>query len=111
VAEAKEAKAKEAKAEEKPAPAVINIDTEEASVKFSDYDDVVGNGDAELRFAPKGDDDDDFTPSDGVLTVNETSAKSLDTSDAEDLEAPAPKPVQKPSFSEAIDADDVEVLN
>jgi chemotaxis protein histidine kinase CheA len=109
--EAKEAQAKEAKAEEKPAaPAVINIDTEEASVKFSDYDDVVGNGDAELRFAPKGDDDDeDFTPSDGVITVNETSAKSLDTSDAEDLDAPAPKP--KPSFSEAIDADDVEVLN
>jgi hypothetical protein len=117
VAEAKEAQAKEAKAEEeeKPAaPAVINIDTEEASVKFSDYDDVVSNGDAELRFAPKGDDDDeDFTPSDGVITVNETSAKSLDTSDAEDLDAPAPKPkpVQKPSFSEAIDADDVEVLN
>ena len=108
VAEAKEAEPVAA------APAVINIDTEEASVKFSDYDDVVGNGDAELRFAPKGDDDDDdFTPSDGIITVNETSAKSLDTSDAEDLEAPAPKPkpVQKPSFSEAIDADDVEVLN
>lgn len=90
-------------------PAVINIDTEEASVKFSDYDDVVGDGDPELRFAPKGDDDDDFTPSDGIISVNETSAKPMDTLDVEDLEAPAPAP--KSAFSESIDAEDVEVLN
>lgn len=116
--EEKVAEEKSPEAEQKPAapPAVINIDTEEASVKFSDYDDVVGNGDAELRFAPKGEEDEeDFTPSDGIISVNETSAKSLDIADVEDLEAPAPAPAPaakpKLSFSEAIDADDVEVLN
>lgn len=101
-----------------PAPAVVNIDTERA-VQFSEYDDVYEEqkGAPTLRYAPKGSEDDDGSvedlPSDGSLSINESSASSLTDDDAEDLDAPRVKPAATkpaaPAPAAGIDAD-VEIL-
>lgn len=100
-----------------PAPAVVKIDTERA-VQFSEYDDVYEeqNGAPTMRYAPKGSEDDDGSvedlPSDGALSINESSASSLTDDDAEDLDAPRVKPAaaKVPAPPPAgIDAD-VEIL-
>jgi hypothetical protein len=119
LATAAEATAPTLTVEEKPAepaaPAVVKIDTENA-VTFSDYDDVYeeGAGGPEMRYTPKDgeEDDDDEGPADGMLEIDESSARGLDESDAIDLEAPA-APVAVPAppapKKETID-DDCEVL-
>lgn len=106
---------------ESPAPAVVNIDTEPA-VQFSDYDDVYDEkkGAPEMRYTPKegmGDDtdEDDLAEmaSDGILEVDENSAKPVGDDDAIDLEAPvAPKVVRPPRAPtpDKITEDEVEVL-
>lgn len=102
-------------------PAVVKIDTEPA-VQFSDYDDVYDEkkGAPEMRYTPKegmgeGDDDDEDDlagmASDGVLEVDESSAKPLSDDDAVDLEAPvAPKPPPRAPTPDRITDDEVEVL-
>lgn len=107
-------------------PAVVKIDTE-PSVQFSDYDDVYDEkkGAPEMRYTPKegmgegGDDDDEDSladmASDGVLDVDESSAKPLSDDDAIDLEAPPspPKVVAPPPRAptpDRITDDEVEVL-
>jgi hypothetical protein len=78
-----------APAPEPEPPAVIQIDTEKA-VRFSAADDVFGeDGNTEVRPRPD-DDDDDFGPSDGVLEIDESTAKPSSAEDLEDLDAPAP---------------------
>jgi len=97
------------------APAVVKIDTENA-VSFSDYDDVYeeGAGGPEMCYTPKDgeDDDDDEGPSDGMLEIDESSARGLDDSDAIDLDAPAapaPAPAPPAPKKESIE-DECEVL-
>ena len=100
------------------APAVVKIDTERA-VQFSEYDDVYEeqNGAPTMRYAPKGSEDDDGSiedlPSDGALSINESSASSLTDDDAEDLDAPRVKPTSAAKVPApppaGIDAD-VEIL-
>lgn len=103
-------------------PAVVNIDTEPA-VQFSDYDDVYDEkkGAPEMRYTPKegmgeGDDDDDDLAemaSDGILEVDENSAKPVGDDDAIDLEAPVPPKVVPPPHAptpDKIAEDEVEVL-
>lgn len=104
-----------APASEEAAPAVVKIDTENA-VSFSDYDDVYeeGAGGPEMRYTPKDgeDDDDDEGPSDGMLEIDESSARGLDDGDAIDLDAPAaptPAPAPPAPKKESIE-DECEVL-
>ncbi len=82
-------------------PAVVKIDTENA-VTFSDYDDVYeeGAGGPEMRYTPKDgeeDDDDDEGPSDGMLEIDESSARGLDDGDAIDLDAATAVPAVAPA--------------
>ncbi len=112
--------AEEKSAEEKPAekaeaaPAIVKIDTENA-VTFSNYDDVYEEGanGPEMRYTPKGEDDDeDEGPSDGMLEIDEASARGLDDSDAIDLDAPvAPIVIPvPPALKKATIDDDCEML-
>ena len=71
-----------------PAPAVIQIDTEK-TVRFSAADDVIDeDGQTEVRARPELEDEDDFGPVDGILKIDETTAKPCSTDDLEDLDAP-----------------------
>lgn len=103
--------------EQKPEPpAVVKIDTE-AAVTFSDYDDVYeeGAGGPEMRYTPKDglgvdDDIDDYDgPSDGVLEIDESSARGIDDSDAIDLDAASVPPAPPAAPKDSID-DECEVL-
>ena len=105
--------AEEKPAEEKPAeeaaPAIVKIDTENA-VTFSNYDDVYEEGanGPEMRYTPKGEEDDeDEGPSDGMLEIDEASARGLDDSDAIDLDAPvAPIVIPVPPALKKVTIDD-----
>jgi hypothetical protein len=94
-----------------PAPAVIKIDTEPAAVHFSDYDAVFDEEKGtEMRYTPKAEDDDDYFD-DGLLKIDESSAKAVGDDDVEDLDAPAKVvPPAKPAFSEEIGEEEVEIL-
>ena len=110
------------------APSILKIDTE-ASVRFSDYDAVFDEtkGAPEIRFTPKeeiengrdypeeedDEDDDDFDEM-GMnehIEIDEQSVAALSDNEVEDLE-PAPKKpaATAPVFNEAIETEDVEVL-
>lgn len=111
------------------APSILKIDTE-ASVRFSDYDAVFDEtkGAPEIRFTPKEEiengrdypdveeeDDDDFDEM-GMnehIEIDEQSVAALSDDEVEDLE-PAPKKPAAPAparvFNEAIESEDVEVL-
>jgi hypothetical protein len=103
------------------APAVVNIETEQTSVRFSDYDDVFdeNEGAPKIQYNPKdseNDDDDeiDNIPSDGLLTVNENSTSAIGDDDVVDLEAataaaPPPAKVRAPTPDKIAD-DEFEVL-
>jgi hypothetical protein len=95
-----------------PAPSVVKIDTEPATVHFSDYDAVFDEEKGtEMRYAPKEGEDDDDLFDDGVLKINESSAAPVGDDDVEDLDAPAKVvPPPKPVFSEQIGDDEVETL-
>lgn len=94
------------------APAIVKIDTEPAAVHFSDYDAVFDEEKGtEMRYTPKaGDDDDDFFD-DGVLKIDESTARAVGDDDVEDLDAPAKVVAPaKPIFTEEIGDDEVEML-
>ena len=108
-----EKKEAEVEAEAEAPPSIIKIDTE-PSVHFSNYDTVFDetNGAPEMTYKPKedGDDDDDDEeidiPADGLI-IHEGPATPLTADDAEDLDAPVPKPIIK---KDTIDDSDVVIL-
>ena len=105
--------ATEAEAGVEAVPAIVKIDTENA-VTFSNYDDVYEEGanGPEMRYTPKGDEDDDEEgPSDGMLDIDEASARGLDDNDAIDLDAPvAPVTPIPPALKKLTIDDDCEML-
>jgi hypothetical protein len=107
--------AEEAEAGVEAVPAIVKIDTENA-VTFSNYDDVYEEGanGPEMRYTPKGeeDEDEDEGPSDGMLDIDEASARGLDDNDAIDLDAPvAPIVIPvPPALKKATIDDDCEML-
>lgn len=108
-------------------PSIMNIDTE-AAVRFSDYDAVFDEtkGAPEIRYTPKEeiengrdhsdeedeDEDDEDLEDFGInerLEIDEQSVAALSDEEVEDLE-PMPKKPALPAFNEAIESEDVEVL-
>ncbi len=102
-------------AEEAAPPAIVKIDTEPAAVHFSDYDAVFDEEKGtEKRYTPKdgdGDGDDDDFFDDGILKIDESTARAVGDDDVEDLDAPAKVVAPaKPVFKEEIGDDEVEML-
>jgi hypothetical protein len=91
--------------EETPVPAVVKIDTEPASVHFSDYDDVhEENGEPEIRFSPKGGLLEGDADDEEGLEVDEASARPLtDDLDLEDFDKPAVVDAPAPVAEEELE--------
>lgn len=90
-------------------PAVVKIDTEPATVHFSDYDDVhEEHGEPEIRFSPKGELGEDDEEEEG-LEIDESSARPLtDDLDLEDFDKPAAAPVAAPAVEEELEIENLD---
>ena len=91
-------------------PAVVKIDTEPATVHFSDYDDVhEEHGEPEIRFSPKGELGEDDEEEEG-LEIDESSARPLtDDLDLEDFDKPAaPVPTAAPAVEEELEIENLD---